>query len=83
MNAKAILERILSDLPAKRDWLDPALEAMAREAVNPCPVADAMDKTLKVTLAAPEELPDHRFHQIEGIYEQVKKALVKAGHTED
>lgn len=35
MNAKAVLERILSDLPAKRDWLDPALEAMAREAIKP------------------------------------------------
>lgn len=33
MNAAAILERILSDLPTSRDWLDPALEAMAREAI--------------------------------------------------
>lgn len=37
MNAKAILARILSDLPTNRDWLDPALEAMAREAVKEVP----------------------------------------------
>jgi hypothetical protein len=28
------LERILADLPRKRDWLDPALEAEAREAIE-------------------------------------------------
>ena len=29
-----ILKQILQDLPAKRDWLDPVLEARAKEVVN-------------------------------------------------
>ena len=29
-----ILERILDDIPARRDWLDPDLERVAREVIN-------------------------------------------------
>lgn len=35
MNAKFILAQILGALPSNKDWLDPHLEAMAREAVKP------------------------------------------------
>ena len=52
MNAKAILERILSDLPSKRDWLDPALEAMAREAIKP---VEGTTKPPGQSMSAPSE----------------------------
>ena len=31
---RSIIRRIMSDLPSKRDWLDPALEAEAKEALS-------------------------------------------------
>jgi hypothetical protein len=34
-NLRFILERIIADLPTKRDWLDPALEQIARSALAP------------------------------------------------
>lgn len=50
---------------------------------KPCPIAAAVTKVPKVTLAALEDLPDHMLHQTEGIYEQVKETLLAAGYTED
>lgn len=54
MNAKAILARILSDLPSNKDWLDPALEAMAREAIKEVP--PMVEPRASVNTLTPEQI---------------------------
>lgn len=35
---QGLVRRLLDDLPVKRDWLDPELEQVLREAAQSCPI---------------------------------------------
>ena len=51
-NLRFILERIIADLPTKRDWLDPALEQIARRALAPKAPAEAAQGEVAAALQA-------------------------------
>ncbi len=58
MTAKEILSQILGALPQKRDWLDPVLEAMAKDAVKPVtPSREVTASANTLTPAQLEKLP--------------------------